>query len=344
MKSTSFGLDIGTTTIKTVWLAREKNSYVYATSLIAPSSMQLLQSESPFDREEFARFINKFVNAAKIGVTSVNIALPETHVFTKVIDMPVLTDSELKNAIYWEAEQYIPAPLETMTLDWSILHKPEDNFSEQKMQVLLVAAPMQLIKRYQSILELAGLTVTSVETEILSVIRSVVTTAHFPTSLIMNIGALSTSLTIIQKGIIVFAYAIPLGGLAMSRAIASDFGFSPEQAEEYKRTYGLSDRNFGGKIGRAIEPILVALMTEVKKALMFYTEKYKNDMPISQVLLTGGSAKLPGIDLYFVQNTGIETILANPWKMRGIQNVPEQIVKEGPELAVAIGLALKEYE
>src|SRR5258708_6776631 len=122
--------------------------------------------------------------------------------------MPVLSEGELANAIYWEAEQYIPAALNTMTLDWTILQMPKDTVSEQKMQVLLVGAPVQLVKRYQTILELAGLTVVAVETEILAVIRSIVSNAHVPTSLIMNIGALSTSLAIVQNGNIIFAYSI----------------------------------------------------------------------------------------------------------------------------------------
>lgn len=212
------------------------------------------------------------------------------------------------------------------------------------MQVLLVAAPLQLIKRYQTILELAGLTIVAIETEVLAVIRGIVSNNRFPTSLIMNIGAMNTSLAIVQNGIIVFNYSIPLGGIAMTRAIASDFGFSPEQAEEYKKTYGLSDKNFGGKVKQAIAPIQTAIMTEVKKAMAFYTEKYKNESPISQVVLTGAGANLPGIGLYFAQDIGIETLISNPWKMLNVQGVPKDIELKGPEYTVAIGLATKEYE
>src|SRR6185369_12529558 len=303
-----------------------------------------IQSESVFDHQEMSQVIKKYVAEAKITTNYVNIALPENQVFTKVIDLPVLSDKELSNAIYWEAEQYIPAQLNTMTLDWSVLHRPLDAKSEGKMQVLLVAAPIQLVKRYQSILELAGLSLVAVETEILSVVRSIVPGGTTPTSLTMHMGALSTSIAIIQNGMMIFNYSIPLGGIAMTRGIAADFGFSPTQAEEYKKVYGLSDKNFGGKVGRAIEPILTEIVSEVRKAMAFYSEKYKNESPISQILLTGGGANLPGIDLFFVHNIGIETVIANPWKMLNIQKVPENIQAHGSEYAVAIGLALKEYE
>lgn len=344
MKSTTFGLDIGTTSIKVVALERENNITTYGTSLVVPTPVQGMQSESPFDHQEMAQVINKLVIDARITTNNVSIALPENHAFTKVIEMPVLSDKELGNAIYWEAEQYIPVPLDSVTLAWSKLRTFKSFLPEEKMQVLLVAAPKELIKRYQTILDLAGLTIVSVETEILAIIRSLITAKNTPTSLIANIGALSTTLGIIQNGTLVFNYSVPLGGIALTRAIASDFGLQPEQAEEYKRVYGLSDKNFGGKVGKAIEPILVSLLTEVKKAMTFYTEKYKNDSPISQILLTGGSASLPGLAVYFAQNLGIESVLANPWKMLNIQKVPQQIEARGPEFSVAIGLALKEYE
>lgn len=344
MKNPIFGLDIGITTMKVSWLASDKKSIKYLSALKASSPPKGITSESPFDHQEMAEAINKLVVDAKISTNNVSVALPESRVYTKVIDMPNLSEKELSSAIYWEAEQYIPSPLDTMTLDWTILRKPSNSDTANKMQVLLVAAPIQVIKRYQTILELAGLSVAGIETEILSVIRSVVTSGHFPTTLIMNMGALSTSLSIVQGGIVVFIYIIPLGGVAITRAIAADLGLALPQAEEYKKIYGLLDRSFGGKISRAIQPLLSSIVAEVKKAINFYSDKYKNESPIAQLLLTGGTASLAGISSYFVQNVGLETVIANPWKMLNIQGVPAEIESLGPEFAVSIGLALKEYE
>lgn len=344
MKSNAFGLDIGTTKIKVVWLNRDKNMISYNTSLSTPTPMQGMQSESPFDQQEMAQVINKLVIDAKITTNNVNIAIPESHAFTKIIEMPPLSDKELSNAIYWEAEQYIPVPLDSVMLAWSKLQTVNSSTPEVKMQVLLVAAPKELVKRYQTILDLAGLTVLSIETEILAVMRSLIATKNAPTSLIVNIGASNTSLGIIQNGMLVFNYSVPLGGAALTRAIAADFGLQPVQAEEYKRLYGLSDKNFGGKIRKAIEPILNALLTEVKKAITFYTEKYRSESLISQLLLTGGGANLPGLGVYFAQNLGFESVLANPWKLLNIQGVPQSVEADGPEYSVAVGLALKEYE
>ena len=344
MKNAIFGLDIGITTMKVIWLDIDKKNVRYLASNLAPTPTKGMTSESPFDQQEMAAAINRLVVDAKISTNNVSIALPENRVYTKVIDMPVLSEKEFSSAIYWEAEQYIPASLDSMTLDWTILRKPKNNDPAKKMQVLLVAAPTVVIKRYQTILELAGLSVVGIDTEILSVIRSVVATDYFPTTLIMNIGALTTSFSIVQNGIILFTYIAPLGGIALTRAIAADFGFALPQAEEYKKIYGLSDKNFGGKISAAIQPVLSSIVAEVKKAITFYNDKYKNESPISQLLLTGGGAMLSGLSGYFVKNVGLETVIGNPWKMLGIQGVPEELESRGSEFAVSIGLALKDYE
>jgi type IV pilus assembly protein PilM len=344
MKSNAFGLDIGSSNIKAVFLNREGSALSYNSAISVPTPAPGMQSESPFDHQEMAKVINKLVTDAKITTSNVNIALPEHNIFTKVIEMPVLSEKELSSAIYWEAEQHIPAPMDTMTLAWSILRKPKQIGTDQKMQVLIVAAPNQTIKRYKAIIELAGLSVVAVETETLSLIRCIVKNHSTVTSMLMNIGSLNTSFSIVQNGIIVFNYSTPLGGIALTRAISSDFGLNNTQAEEYKRTYGFSDKNLSGKVGQAIEPIFTNILTEAKKAIAFYNEKYKSDSPISQILLSGGSAKMPGLDIYFVKNIGIETAILNPWKLLNVSNVPKEIEDLGPEFGVACGLAIKEYE
>lgn len=350
MKTNPLGLDIGASSIKAVLFNGEEKHISLAAAMTAPSPPKGMLSEAPLDEEEMARAIVHLLSEAKSTTTTVNIALPDNKVYTKVLEMPSLSDKELSSAIYWEAEQYIPVPLETITLDWKVLKRPEKTDTDNKMQVLLVGAPMQLIQKYQKILGMAGLTIEYIETEILSVIRALMypymqnKDTIFPSTIIVNIGAMTTSLAIIKGGIIVFTYAIAIGGAALNRAIAADFGFSLNQAEEYKKTYGISKQELGGKISESTKPILLSVVGEIKKAIAFYKDKYKNDAPIQQVLLTGGTAKLPGIDSFFAENIGIETATANPWQVLNNQEVPREIIDNAADYTIAIGLALRSYE
>lgn len=339
-----FGLDIGATSMKIVYVTKNKDGVQLQSCLTTVTPAKGMLSESAFDQQEMSQAIQRLMVEAHVPSKLVNIALPENQVFTKVIDMPVLSDKELSSAIYWEAEQHIPAPLATMTLDYKVLQRQQSSQATPKMQVLLVGAPTTLIRRYQSILEMTGLTINAVETEILSVIRALASGNMSAVQLLVNIGALSTSLAIIQKGILVFSYTIPLGGLAMDRAIASNFGFTPAQAEEYKKVYGIADQSLGGKISQALQPILVSMLTEVKKALTYYSEKYSNENPITQIILTGGTSLLPGIDVFFVKNCGIETSIGNPWKSVPVGQVPPALLEQGPRFSVAVGLAMRQNE
>lgn len=344
MKYKPFGLDIGASSMKAVWIGQQKTGFQLLSALVMPTPQKGMLSESPLDQEEMAGAIKKLVTEGKITTTYVNIALPENQVYTRVLEMPVLSDKELSSAIYWEAEQYIPVPLGNLTLDWKVLQRPANGAQDTKMHVLLVGAPTSLIDKYQSILTMAGLSILAIETEILSAIRALVIGEHFPNTIIVNIGAVSTSLAIIKEKVMMFTYSTAIGGTALNRAIATDFGFSLNQAEEYKKVYGISKRVFGGKIGQATTPVLSSIVNEVKKAIALYSEKYKNTTPIAQILLCGGTAKLPGIDLFFAQNCGVETVIANPWNVLASQQVPKEVLDNATDYTIAVGLAIRDYE
>src|SRR5258708_4178682 len=138
MKNKAFGLDIGAATMKAVWLSSEKDGYLLNAVLKANTPVKGIMSGSVLDQQDMASAIKKVVEDAEIDTNYVNLALPETLVYTKVIDMPPLSDKELSSAIYWEAEQQIPVPLNTITLDYTVLSRPEKTQSGQTMKVLLL--------------------------------------------------------------------------------------------------------------------------------------------------------------------------------------------------------------
>lgn len=348
----TFGLDIGATSIKAVWLNKTKNGFQLTSYIIAPVPAKGMLSESPLDEEEMANAIRKAVETAKITTKDVNIAMAENQVYTKVIEMPALSDKELSLAINWEAEQYIPVPLSSVYLVWTILNPPQKNQKkvDSKIQVLVVGAPTVTINKYQKILALANLNVVAIETEILSVVRVLTyqkegTKTNFPPTIILSIGAVSTALALVIDRIITFTYSIPVGGIVMNRAIEADLGLSLMQAEEYKKVYGIYRGGPSEKIGKAIEPILNSILSEVKKVMIFYSQRYKEGVPIQQILLSGGTAKLPGLDLFFAQHCGIETVTANPWNILSLdQQLPQEVRNKASDYTTAIGLAIRGYE
>jgi len=350
--SKAFGLDIGATSIKAVWLGIEKNVFQLISHTMVPTPAKGILSESPLDMEEIAGAIKKAVETAKIATKNVNIALAENQVYTKIIEMPALSDKELSLAINWEAEQYIPVPLSSVYLVWTVLNPAQKNQKKMsnKIQVLVIGAPIITINKYQKILAMSGLNVVAIETEILSVVRALtyqreVSKTNFPPTVILNMGSVSTALALVIDKIIAFTYSIPVGGIAINRAIEADLGVSLIQAEEYKKVYGISRGSNSERIGKAVTPILNSILSEVKKVMVFYSQKYKEHGPIQQIILSGGTAKLPGIDLFFADHCGIETVTANPWTILvNDKALPQDLRNTASDYTVAIGLAMREYD
>ncbi|MEK9178248.1 MAG: pilus assembly protein PilM, partial [Patescibacteria group bacterium] len=110
---------------------------------------------------------------------------------------------------------------------------------------------------------------------------------------------------------------------------------------EYKKAYGIAGETVGAKIGQATTPILMSIISEVKKSIAFYLQKYKEGPPIAQILLSGGTAKLPGISVFFANNSGIETAIANPWRILSKQDIPKEILENGADYTIAMGLAMR---
>ncbi|MCX6792344.1 MAG: type IV pilus assembly protein PilM, partial [Candidatus Gottesmanbacteria bacterium] len=292
------------------------------------------------DTEAIAEAIKRLVKETGVKSKEVRIALPESKVFTRVIEVPALSQRELTSAIRWEAEQYIPLPLDQVNLDFTILRDAKET-GTNKMEALLVAAPKTLVDNYLSILELAELSPVSAETEVIATTRALTRSVpNVHSVMIVSLGAQTTDVAIVRNGILTFTRSLSAGGDAITRAVAQSLDFNLTQAEEYKRAYGVQPDKLEGKIALAAKPITDTIVNELKRALVFYQEKYKDD-PVQLVLLSGGTARLPGMVVYLAQSLGVEVQLANPWV--GIARAPRfnVLTAEGPNFCVAVGLALR---
>lgn len=335
----TFGLDLGTSLIKVVQIKKDKGQAVLVGAGSISGPPKGLLSDSPLDQEAVAEAIKKLLADTKISTKNVNAALPDSKVFSYIIELPFLSEGELKEALKWEAEQYIPFPLEEVNFDFCIL---EENQKTGKMQVLVIAAPIRLINKYTTILKLAGLFPLSLETEIIAASRAISTQISVDkTVMVINLGSSSTSFSILKRGSFSFTRSISSGGEALARAIAQELGFDIEQAEEYKKAYGLEEESLEGKVLAAIKPVMDKVVQEIRKAVSFYQEKNPADN-VSSLILTGGTARLPGIASYLTQILGFETQIGNPWAtIRVDEKKFAHLADESVLFAVATGLALR---
>ena len=338
--TTALGLDIGSHTIKLVEVGKEKETIRLLSAGSSPTPPKGLTGATTSDYESVAVAIKKLIKDTGSKAENINIALPESQVFTRIIEVPDLSQRELGSAIKWEAEQYIPLPLEQVTVDYTVL-RDSSQTGTNKMEVLLVASPKPLLEKYLTILELADILPQAVETEVIAISRALVRTAPgIKTIMIVSLGAQTTDLAIVRGGILAFTRSVSAGGEALSRALSQQLGFEQMQAEAYKRTYGLEKDKLEGKIVSAVKPIMDTIIGEINRAVAYYQQKYKEEK-IGVTLLTGGTARLPGLVVYMAQSLGSEVQLANAWVGITRDNRFKVLDNEGPVFTVAVGLALR---
>ena len=335
------GLDVGSQLIKLVQLspdAGDKYRLVGYGSALTPREGNLVEIES-----SKVETIKKLIKDSKVTSRQAVISLPESQVFTRVIELPIMPEDELAQSIHWQAEQYIPVPLSDVVLKHQVLTNENDEEGKEKMmKVLLVAAPTSLLNSYVNLMGQVGLEVLAIETEILAVARALVGTDVFsPTSLIVHLGAETTTLSVLARGDLALTQSISTGGLAITRAVSSSLGIDFAKADEYKKSYGLDNTKVEGKVVEAIKPIVEMILSEVKRSLTFYDSRDSQNN-VKRVVLSGGTALLPALVSYFTSSLSVEVQVGNPFLAVNLADKQKAEIGDSATLySAAVGLALK---
>lgn len=332
------GIDIGSKSIKIVELEKSGGAWLIKSSgavgYVGISPDKIVEEN---DYSTISEVLKKIVKQIEISSREVNIALPEAVVFTRVIKFPLLTEEEVAAAVKWEAEQYIPIPTEEAVIQYSIL---ERNQETSQTSVLLVAAPRSVVEKYVKVLRLSLLTPIAAETELTALSRSLAPDKGV--QLLLDLGSSSTDMAIVKDGHVVFTRSIPVAGEAFTRAVSQSLGINLQQAEEYKKTYGLSPTQLEGKIRASLDPIFRMVIDEIKKAIHFFQSEEKGETP-SSVVITGGASVMPDIVPYLTENLGIETVVGDPFgKVKLDPETAKSLAPYSSIYGTAVGLAMRE--
>jgi len=333
-----FGLDIGSQNIKLAQLKKIKDKYQLVAFGSAPSTTRGLISEAEGDLTALAEIIKKLHRDVGIKTKNVATALPQDQVFARMITLPFLSEEEIESALQWEAEQYIPIPLSEAILTYEIVNRKKEN-NRENIDLLLAAAPRSLVEKAVTALKMADLNPVSMEMEIISIARSLVSSEN-ETVLVIDFGAKATDLAVVENRKVIFVYSIPTAGEAFTRAISLELGLEFSQSEAYKRSYGVDPEKLEGKINEAIKPILNTIVNEIKKTIQFYQDKGKS---IKRIVLAGGGAALPQINILLAKELNLEVQIGDPFS----QVVEDDLLNKIPATeralySVALGLAIKE--
>jgi type IV pilus assembly protein PilM len=328
------GVDIGTSSIKIVELSRsgkrkklDNYGEMQATSLYEKPFRTFEKSTLTVSTQDVIRAIRGIIKEAKMQSRRAYFSIPDFSSFFTTLDLPPMTEEELPRAVEYQARQHIPLPLSEVTLDWQII---------EEGKVLLVAVPNEVIHQYQEIAKEATLELISLEAEVFSLARALVGEKEFPVVLI-DIGARSTTINIIEKGILKISHSFDTAGNDLTNVIAKGFNLDYKNAEEIKRKQGLNPEE--GSPRESLLPLVDLILTEIKKIIQSYFQSDKKE--VQKIILAGGTARLPGLADYFSKNLGKSVVIANPFLDLYYPPILEELLKEmGPSYSIAVGAAL----
>lgn len=325
-------IDIGTYSVKAICAQPgEKPAIKRIAEVFNTSGMAIPTDDASV--EKMAAVMESLFTDYDLPRNDVRVAIPETVVSTKVISLPPLSDAELASAINWQAEQHIPIPPEELALEYQVLFRPGRN-DKQPMRVLLVGLRKTVIDHYVNLFHSVGIEPTLIETQVLSIMRSLQFVPEDPSTLVVHIGASSMNMALVHQAELKFVLSHLNGGQLLTKALEQTLAMDSAQSEQYKRTYGLDQAQFQGKVREAMMPAARLLITEVKKAVQFFVNQNPQDS-VKRIVLSGGSALLPGLVQYVTEETGCEVLVSAPFT-NSSGTVPEQINQ--PSMTVCMGL------
>lgn len=281
-----------------------------------------------------SRAIRAVLDEAKIKTKAAIFSVPDFSTFCTSFELPPMSASELSEAVYYNASQYIPLPVTETTLDWKLIDGiPGTNSA---LKIFLVAIPNQVIQDYQKVAQMAGLELYAVEAEVIGLVRSLVGEEKKCVCFI-DIGVQSTTINVTDKKNLKKSYSFDFAGSQLTYHIASALGLGHTEAEELKNREGLISSK--EEIAKTLYLLVDPLILEVKKVLAdFYQEENKE---VDEIYLTGGTSLLPGLKEYFAETLKKKVQIPNCFSEFLYPPILGKTIEEiAPSFSVATGVAL----
>ena len=339
------GVDISSTTVKLLELSVKNGRYWVESYAVMPLPENSVVEKSILNPEAVADALERVVNLANPHTTHVAIAVPTSMVIHKIIEMDAdMSDEEREVQIRMDAEQYIPFPLDEVSLDFEVL--PDRLANPNRVNVLLVATRTENVDTRVEVLELAGLVAKVADVESYAMERAFSVFADtLPmganTVGILDIGHTMTTLSVMQKGKIIYTREQVFGGRQLTQDVQSRYGLSFEEAGRAKKERTLPD-DYDTEV---LEPFLDAVVQQAARSLQFFFSSSQFN-EIDHILLAGGHANIPGLAKLLQQKLGYRVTIANPFLQMGFspQIDIKKIENDASSLMVACGLALRSFD
>jgi type IV pilus assembly protein PilM len=301
--------------------------------------------------DALADALKAFFRANKLPKQSVRLGIASNRIGVRTFDIGGIQDpKQLENAIRFRAQETLPIPLEEAVLDYQILGETVDEEGGTTTRVLLVVAYRELVDRYMAACRKAGIKLAGVDLEAFALLRALGDRPADATNaaiVVVTVGHERSTLAVSNGEICEFTRVIEWGGQNLNVAIARALDVAPSEAEPIKHSVSLLepaeamdlDAERAAKVRTAVHQELQTFARELVSSLQFY-QGQPGSLGIAEIVVTGGTAQLPGLDAELGRLIGVRVRVGDPLARVELGKKVGSDHAFG-SLAVAIGLGIE---
>lgn len=340
------GVDISSTAVKLLQLSEAGGRYRVDHYAVEPLPPNAVVEKNIVEVEAVGEAIKRALARSGSRSRHAAAAVAGSAVITKLIPMQAdLTDDELEDQVQVEAAQYIPYPIEEVSMDFEVIGPVKDN--PEMVQVLLAASRTENVEVRVAALDLGGLTARVVDIEAFAMenaFRLIADQLAAPRDALValvDIGATMTTLNVLRNQRSIYTREQVFGGKQLTDEVMRRYSLSYEEAGLAKRQGGLPD-TYELEV---LEPFKEALVQQISRLLQFFYAGSEFNR-VDQIVLAGGCASVPAISDLVEEQIGILTTIANPLANMSLSSrvQAQALAQDAPALMIAAGLALRSFD
>ena len=350
MASRVVGLDIGTSGVRAAELTMGKGAATLERFGQVALPVGAVRDGEVVDTDAVAEAIRQLWSQAKFTTKKVVVGVANQKVVVRQVDIPWMPASDLKKALAFQVQDYVPMPVDEAILDFHELGEFANESGGRMLRILLVAAARDMVGAAVDAATRAGLQPTMVDLTSFAVMRSLV---NFDGSVLgsgqaealIDVGANVTNIVVHEDGVPKFVRILIQGGADVTDAVAERLGVPGEQAEAIKQESGMAAVPGAADptpAGRAIESIANGFVEEVRGSLDYYMAQ-PGAARIGRVVVSGGGSRLRGLSDRLATATRLPVQAARPLsalKLGKTGLTDDQLAYVEPMVAVPVGLAM----
>lgn len=344
--SSLIGLDISSTAVKLLELSQSGDRYRVEAYSVIPLPANSVEEKNITDVDAVGNAIKRAVQKSGTRSKNAAVAVAGSAVITKIITMPAnLTDDEMADQINLDADQYIPYPLEEVSLDFEVMGSSEK--IPDSVDVLLAASRSENVDIRVAAAELGGLTTKVVDVEAFAIESAFsLLRDQLPdngvgkTIAVVDVGATMTTLSVSHDFKVIYTREQVFGGKQLTEEIMRRYGLTYEEAGLAKKQGGLPD-NYESEV---LRPFVDAMVQQASRSLQFFFSSSQHNT-VDHIVLAGGCSSIPGVDSMIEDKLGVATSIANPFTNMSLSSKisADSIKSDAAAMMIACGLALRRF-